>query len=311
MAGHHARAGWPRFCKAARMLRTGSFLAIVSTFFVSTPLAHAHEGEPFAPINAVAGDASWMDRYGRAPNLDDVVFRDDERHRVHLEWIERKLRGRSTDALPAAQREMRARLLDALAEYRQRGVHPVNDRSTRLPRWLDREGRICAVGYLMEVSAGRAFVERINARWEYDFLMSIDDPELDAWIASSGFTKEELASIQPTGYTGLSLSAADIDPDPWIAAIGGGVLLGLNVTLISLDFVFARRPGPLDRRLPIAQLIFGIAQLVGAAVTFAVAGQADFGEPMRGPLLGGAAIASAFATFDIGFASVALANPDL
>src|SRR5262245_12720473 len=79
-----------------------------------------------APINAVVGDASWVERYGRLPTDDERAL-DRERHVVHLEWIERKLRARDVSHLSSEQRAMRARLLDALAEYTRRAEFPVND----------------------------------------------------------------------------------------------------------------------------------------------------------------------------------------
>jgi hypothetical protein len=167
----------------------------------SSPPKHTTVTSPLGAINAVAGDASWIERYGHAPTPEEARTRDDERHRVHLAWIERKLRAAPVDHLTDEQRRTRLRLLDALADYREIGVHPINERSERLPRFLDRDGRICAVGYLIEVSAGRELVEQVNARWEYDYLLEIEDPALDAWIAASGFTKRELASIQPTGVS--------------------------------------------------------------------------------------------------------------
>jgi hypothetical protein len=68
----------------------------------------------------------------------------------------------------------------------------------RKPCFIDDGGNICAVGYLVEQTAGRAAAEAINARHQYDELLAMDDPTLLAWATKSGFTLTELAMIQPT-----------------------------------------------------------------------------------------------------------------
>jgi hypothetical protein len=103
-------------------------------------------------------------------------------------------------------------LLDELAEYRGRARFPQNDRyPSRRPRFVDGDGDVCAVGHLIEVSAGRALTEAIARRFEYAYLLEIDEPRLAAWIASSGLSPIELAMIQP----GYSRPVEDHEPEPW------------------------------------------------------------------------------------------------
>ncbi|MBX3273730.1 MAG: hypothetical protein KF729_25925 [Sandaracinaceae bacterium] len=256
-------------------------------------LAAPARAAPVAPINAVVGDASWLARYGRLPTEADARERDELRHEVHLAWIERHLRAAPVDHLAPKVRARRARLLDALAEYRARGVHPVNERRERLPRFLDREGRICAVGYLIEVSASRALVEAINERHEYDYLLEIEDPALDAWIAKSGFTARELASIQPTGYTGPSLRVDAGDGDAWLAALGAGIVLAADVALFVAD-VSLRARGRAPGALPVTQVVFGGLELAGAVATLAYAARLGQGDAWRDPLLGTSIVAGLF-----------------
>lgn len=148
-------------------------------------------------VNAVLGDASFIARFGRPPSAADP-----ERLRVatHLEFVEALLRSRDASGLSAALQRARAQNLDRLREYRQRGVFPRNtERPGRSPRFIDHEGRICAAGYLVERSAGRATAEAIRARHEHELIEHMSMPELDAWIAQSGLTRLEVAMIQP-GY---------------------------------------------------------------------------------------------------------------
>ncbi len=150
-------------------------------------------------INAIAGDASWIARHGHAPTAEEDA-RERERVATHLAWVEDVLRRRDVSHLAPELKERRMALLDALAEYRLRARFPRNERyAGRRPRFTDDDGNVCAVGWLVEVSAGRALTDAIAARFEYAYLLEIDDPRLSAWIAQSGFTAIELAMIQP-GY---------------------------------------------------------------------------------------------------------------
>ncbi len=141
------------------------------------------------------GDDSFVARFGRIP-----TSADDEhvRMKVHLEFVRAWLAARPATRPELAAR--RAELLGYLDDYIAHGVTP---RNTHLP-WrtavfIDDAGAICAVGYLIERSVGRALPDRIAAEHRYDVLEDIAAamPEVDAWIRSSGFTLDELASIQP------------------------------------------------------------------------------------------------------------------
>lgn len=141
------------------------------------------------------GDASFVAAFGRAPGNAD---REEVRMRLHLEHVHAWLASR-----PATRPELtarRAELLGYLGEYIAAGVTPLNlDVPWRNPVFVDALGNVCAVGYLLERSVSRELVERVAAEHRFDYLEDIDMPEVAAWIAGSGFTLEELASIQP-GY---------------------------------------------------------------------------------------------------------------
>jgi hypothetical protein len=149
-------------------------------------------------INSIVGDVSFVDRYGHAPTAEEDA-READRIRTHLSWVERELRARDVSHLPRSARESRARLLDALSEYTARGEFPRNEHFPgRRPRFIDADGNICAVGRLIEVSAGRELAQAIDDRFEYAYLLDMHDERLDRWIATSGFTAVELAMIQPS-----------------------------------------------------------------------------------------------------------------
>ena len=147
-------------------------------------------------INSVVGDASYLDRYGTAPPLGTDP---DIRIRTHLVFVHELLARRDTSTMPAELAAARRENLARLREYIEEGVFPRNERylDQNRPCFIDDDGRICAVGYLVEQSAGRDIAERINASFQYSFLFEMKLPELDRWIASSGLSLLELAMIQP------------------------------------------------------------------------------------------------------------------
>lgn len=147
-------------------------------------------------INAVIGDLSYVDKTGAEP---PPGADGDERVRIHLAFVHDLLSRRDISALPHELRQAREDHLARLREYIDAGVFPRNRAylGENRPCFIDDDGRICAVGYLVERSAGRDVAERINAKFQYSFLGEMKLPELDDWIARSGLSPIELAMIQP------------------------------------------------------------------------------------------------------------------
>ena len=158
----------------------------------------AQQVAPATSVNPVLGDTSFIEKFGRAPVKTDDC---DIRTKTHLEFVEQKLRA-SKPSLTAEQLKNRERILDLLNEYHTAGKFPRNyDYDENRPCFIDEDGTICAVGYLVEQTAGREVAEQINAKYKYEYLLNMHDEALESWIASSGLTKEECAMIQPTyGY---------------------------------------------------------------------------------------------------------------
>lgn len=148
------------------------------------------------PVNAVIGDEGYIAIYGEKPG-EDVP--DQIRIQAHLQYVEQLLRESPTDYLTAEQKKNRENHLDLLREYHQAGEFPYNDGHSdlRRPTFIADNGTICAVGYLVEQSAGREVAETISERYKYAYITEIEDQVLDKWVDESGFTKNELAMIQP------------------------------------------------------------------------------------------------------------------
>ncbi len=145
------------------------------------------------------GDDSFVARFGREPTDADA---EPLRMRVHLQYVRELLASRP--ATRPALTERRATLLGYLDDYIAKGTTPVNSYVPyRNPVFIDRDGTICAVGYLIERSAGRELAETIASAHRLDYLEDIAAamPAVASWIAASGLSLDELASIQP-GYAG-------------------------------------------------------------------------------------------------------------
>jgi len=132
---------------------------------------------------------NWLERLAAVPTI------------FHLWCAECELRMADTAHLTPAQRQARARNLDALREYRLRGIFPRNehDPSQFAPCFVDDGGRHCAVAHLMDCSGERDAVAKVALAANFARIKEMHFAELDGWSTESGLTKEELARIQP-GY---------------------------------------------------------------------------------------------------------------
>ena len=143
------------------------------------------------------GDDSFAALYGRLPGPGDS---EPLRMHAHFTHVRRWLAER-----PPTKPELLARRREILGhfdEYIARGTTPLNVHVPwRSPVFIDDRRTICAVGYLIEQTAGRALAEKVAREHRYSVLEDIAAamPEVREWVASSGLSLEELASIQP-GY---------------------------------------------------------------------------------------------------------------
>lgn len=131
---------------------------------------------------------------------------------VHLAQVEERLRAQEGSG-------QRAHLLAALTGYRHNGVFPHNhvsesgrtrpvevegafdDRPGATPVFVDEHDTPCAVAHLMRVSGATELVDRIQRTRNTAYVHElVDVPGVGEWVASSGFTLDELAQIQP-GYS--------------------------------------------------------------------------------------------------------------
>lgn len=165
------------------------------TLYHTEPKAPTGQTATVSPVNAVLGNASYRSLFGEAPSSNTS-----ERLRLqtHLAYVEALLRSRPRPSLSSAQRTRRAKLLDTLHEYWTAGQFPRNTEIPgRTPVFIDGQGRLCAVGYLIAATAGRSLAERIDTRFHLADVRNMDLPAIDRWATRNGFTRRELAMIQP------------------------------------------------------------------------------------------------------------------
>lgn len=125
---------------------------------------------------------------------------DRARIQQHLRQVEARLLAADARQLTPTQRAARARNIERLRAYRQRGIFPHNTHRPYLtPVFIDRDGRACAVGYLMQATAaGREAAAEVARHENLARVPDIRSKKALRWIAQSGLTAAECALIQPS-----------------------------------------------------------------------------------------------------------------
>lgn len=118
--------------------------------------------------------------------------------KAHLSYVCEYLMGES-EKYPEEVKQKRLRLLSLLATYISAEDYPLNEAyEGRRPCFIDAYGNYCAVGYLVKETAGESIAKDINEQHQYDYIYDMNMTVLDNWIKESGFTKREIAMIQPS-----------------------------------------------------------------------------------------------------------------
>ena len=214
-------------------------------------------------INPVIGDISFISKFGYSP---DASTDSELRIITHLEYVEKLLRKADVSRLTREEKMKRNHLLDLMHEYWTTGVFPRNydHPGERKPCFIDKDNRICAVGYLVEQTAGRQAAEQINSNHKYETIYEMNDASLDEWIANSGFTKEEIAMIQPEYIRGPIYTYNYI---PTASGVTSALVCGLNLALSTANGIQLAN-GTDSKTAAILGIVFGAGQVVFAAATF-------------------------------------------
>ncbi len=188
-------------------------IIFLSLLIITTSVSFGNDCLPLhskqAPVNNVIGDISYEQKFAIKPvsNTSEVV-----RIKTHLNYVEKQLRQAETDHLSLTQKATRTKLLNLLSIYANDGKFPTNYEypNQRKSVFYDKDDRVCAVGYLVQQTAGQQAVDYINDKYKHASIFEMKDPVVTDWIANSGLSTLECAMIQPT-YGG---GGGWIIPDP-------------------------------------------------------------------------------------------------
>ena len=214
-------------------------------------------------INPIIGNASYEAAFGTHPT---ATTSDQIRIETHLSFVEELLRSRDVSHLSPEKAQNREQILDLLHEYIAAGQFPKNYDfpGERRPCFIDKDNSICAVGYLVEKTAGMEFAEYINERFQYAYIEEMDVPQLAEWANNNGLTVEECATIQPTYGGPPYYYTPSITPSHGVAT---ATLSGLNLSVSIVNATqFSKYPN--SRAVPITGMLTGAAQATLGAVKF-------------------------------------------
>lgn len=121
------------------------------------------------------------------------------RARAHYRAAERELRAADVSGLTVAQRAARARALDALHAYEVRGEFGRNADfpESRMPYFVDGDGRRCAVAEILHATGEDPVVARVARTANHAWVADLgEDAEFRSWLDRTGLTFTEAARIQ-------------------------------------------------------------------------------------------------------------------
>jgi hypothetical protein len=214
-------------------------------------------------VNAIIGDISYVQQFGQVPNENS---NENLRLQTHLSYVEEVLKQKDLSQLSAQQKANRELILQLLHQYRANGVFPKNyDFKDRRPCFIDQDGNICAVGYLIEQTAGREVAEDINARHQYDYLLDMNEEVIAQWAEKHGLTLEECAMIQPAYGWIPSPGEPVVAPIDREYGIASGIAIGVNAGMTILNI--SSRFKSANKNLPYIGLATGATQLVMGLVS--------------------------------------------
>jgi hypothetical protein len=234
-------------------------LTVAILFFGCNKLSVDHS----QVVNPLLGDISYEGKFGHKP---DAMTDNNLRIRTHLEYVENLLRNKDVSDLSADLQTKRNHLLELLHCYWTNGLFPKNYdyADQRKPCFIDKDGAICAVGYLIEQTTSRQVVDEINSNHKYDELLAMNNPNVDNWVLTSGLTKEECAMIQPSYGPTPVYTYNRITP---AYGISSSIIGGLNLSLNTVNGIQIGK-GTTNKTVPIIGLISGAGQIVLGSAMF-------------------------------------------
>lgn len=178
------------------------FLSCFSTTIFANELHPKQEASLFEHMVTV--NKEWKTQQDLPQELMQLSIHfdsDTERIQTHLQLVSSILDKRDHH-LSKEVLASRKNNLKSLVSYWKDGIFPINSyHEHRQPYFIDNYGTACAVGHLLQTSGQEALAEQISNEMNYAYIRELAYPQLNDWAKLNGFTKEELAWIQPA-YSG-------------------------------------------------------------------------------------------------------------
>ena len=130
-----------------------------------------------------------------------VAFENEnERIKTHLLYVIDYLRENFDPQLSIEQHTLRTEALEGLEAYALRMMFPKNiNHNARTPYFIDHENTACAVGQMLRNTGHDHIGQWVKSEMNNAYVADIPKGDLDLWAEDYGFTRSELAWIQP-GY---------------------------------------------------------------------------------------------------------------
>jgi hypothetical protein len=128
-----------------------------------------------------------------------------QRVQAHLQYVLNILESGqfAPTGLTASQKQKRSECTDILRAYMNAGIFPhqfeyPDPSATHRPCFKDDANNVCAVGHLIEKTAGMEVVDLINNAFKFSYIRDMDLSLVASWQTEHGFSLIELAMIQPS-----------------------------------------------------------------------------------------------------------------
>lgn len=239
-------------------LTSAILLLSSSSVIINNPEAEFFENT----VNAVLGDKSFEMKFGHSP---DAKTSEKDRIQTHLYYVIDLLESEKTDHLNKKQVQNRNEIIQLLKDYTEAGHFPKNHYfENRRPVFIDRDGNLCAVGYLIAKTEGLKTAQKINNKHKFDYINDIDGALIDKWLTENGLSKKEAAMIQPMYGSGTSKKTITNNNIELEYAIGSSLLAGAQISttvyskLSSTSIQNTRRISAINTAMGLTSLTLGI-----------------------------------------------------
>ncbi|NND77977.1 MAG: T9SS type A sorting domain-containing protein [Flavobacteriales bacterium] len=176
------------------------FIVIASLLFNPQFTATSYQTQTFLYEHLLEVNVQWVHYKNIVPKKMISFQNDNERIRKHLLLVIDHLEEHFAQELTPGQLENRFVALNQLKQYAIDMKFPKNINHTiRTPYFIDHENTACAVGQMLRDNGNERIGQWVKANLNNAYVAEIPQGALDEWAFEYGFTRDELAWIQP-GY---------------------------------------------------------------------------------------------------------------